>query len=105
MPDNCAMFAPGQQVEHLLFNYRGLIYDVDPIFMGSEAWYQQMAKSKPPKDEPWYHVLVHGADHKTYVSERNLSPHSGVGYIDHPLLPEYFDGFDNGVYHPINIVS
>lgn len=105
MPDTKAKFAPGQQVEHRLFNYRGLIYDVDPVFTGSEAWYEQMAKSRPPKDKPWYRVLVHGADHTTYVAERNLQAHQGSEYIDHPLLAEFFDGFENGLYHSRNIVS
>ncbi|MDK1025639.1 MAG: heat shock protein HspQ [Gammaproteobacteria bacterium] len=105
MTNTKAKFAPGQQVEHLLFNYRGLIYDVDPIFMGSEAWYEQMAKSGPPKDKPWYHVLVHGADHTTYVAERHLEAYQGSECIDHPLLAEFFDAFDGGMYHSKNIVS
>jgi heat shock protein HspQ len=94
-----ALFFVGQQVSHRLFEYRGLIYDVDPQFAGTEDWYQQMARSKPPKDAPWYHVLVDGADHTTYVAEQNLKPHDGTGYIDHPLLSAYFDGFEDGVYH------
>ena len=100
-----ARFAPGQQVTHRLFDYRGLIYDVDPEFMGTEEWYQQMARSKPPKDQPWYHVLVHEADHTTYVAERNLIPYQGSDMIDHPLLAEYFDGFGDGCYRPKRIVS
>ncbi len=85
-----------------MFDYRGLIYDVDPVFSASEEWYEQMAKSRPPKDAPWYHVLVHGADHTTYVAERNLMPYDGTDFIDHPLLPSFFDGFEDGVYKPIN---
>ena len=61
-----------------------------------------MATSEPPKDEPWYHVLVHGADHTTYVAERNLTAHTGKEFIDHPLLPNFFNGFSGGVYSPIN---
>jgi heat shock protein HspQ len=100
-----ALFAPGQQILHRLFDYRGLIFDVDAIFMGSDLWYDQMAKSRPPKDEPWYHVLVHGADHATYVAEKNLAPYEGVEIVEHPLLPNYFDGFDQGVYHLRHTVS
>ena len=91
-------FFPGQQVTHLLFGYRGLVYDVDPAFSGTAAWYRQMAKSRPPKDAPWYHLLVHGADHTTYVAERNLEAWGGCDYIDHPMLPQFFDGFENGIY-------
>ncbi|HJN49762.1 MAG: heat shock protein HspQ [Pseudomonadales bacterium] len=100
MTDQYARFARGQQVTHHLFNYRGVIFDVDPVFLGSEAWYQQMAKTKPPKNAPWYHILVHGADHTTYVAERNLEPYNGSEFVDHPLLDHYFDGFDDGLYHP-----
>mgnify|MGYP001992723715 FL=1 len=87
-------------MSHHLFKYRGVIYDVDPVFLGSEEWYQEMAKTKPPKNAPWYHILVHGADHTTYVAERNLESYPGREFIDHPLLDHYFDGFDDGVYRP-----
>jgi len=96
-------FTIGQQVEHLRFKYRGLIFAVDPVFLGSDEWYEQMAISKPPKNAPWYHVLVHGADHTTYVAQRNLAPHLGTGQIDHPLLGDFFTGFENGTYLPKNV--
>ena len=69
-----ANFAIGQLITHRLFGYRGVIFDIDPHFCGSEAWYQQMAKSRPPRDKPWYRVLVDNSDHETYVAERNLAP-------------------------------
>lgn len=92
------LFSVGQQVTHRLFTYRGLIYDVDPIFMGTEEWYEEVARSRPPKDAPWYHILVHEAEHTTYVAEKNLIAFEGQEYIDHPLLPDYFDGFEDGNY-------
>ena len=61
MPETVAQFRPGQLIHHKLFDYRGVVVDVDPIFQGSEEWYQQMAQSRPPKAKPWYHVLVHNA--------------------------------------------
>ena len=67
-------FQIGQQVKHKLFGYAGVIVGVDPIFNSTEEWYEMMAKSRPPKDKPWYHVAVtggHGASH-TYVTEQNL---------------------------------
>ena len=95
-----AQFFIGQQVTHKLFEYRGLVFDIDPVFSGTEEWYDTVAKSRPPKDAPWYHVLVHEADHTTYVAERNLIAFAGADYIDHPLLPAFFDGFQDGVYQP-----
>lgn len=91
-------FSVGQQVLHRLFHYRGLIFEVDVDFQGTDEWYDAMAKTKPPRDAPWYQVLVHGADHTTYVAERNLMMYDGTDYIDHPLLPELFDGFEAGIY-------
>ncbi len=50
MPTNEARFRVGQLVHHALFSYRGVIYDADPVFMGSEAWYEANARSRPPRD-------------------------------------------------------
>ena len=69
-----ARFRVGQPIHHRLFDYRGVVIDVDPTFQGSEERYEVMARSRPPKDKPWYHVLVHDAGHRTYVAERNLEP-------------------------------
>lgn len=56
-------FSVGDLVQHRRFNYRGVIVDVDSFFRGSDEWYELVAKSRPPKNKPWYHVLVHGSDH------------------------------------------
>lgn len=91
-------FAVGQLVHHKLFDYRGVVIDADPTFSLSEEWYDQMAKSKPPKDAPWYRVLVGGASHETYVAERNLEEDTSGSPIEHPLLGAFFDSFENGHY-------
>ena len=57
-----------------------------------------MARSRPPKDAPWYHVLPHGAEHTTYVAERHLEPDASGEPIRHPLLDELFVGFRDGRY-------
>ena len=76
-----AKFNIGQIVHHKMFDYRGVIYDVDPVFNGTEEWYQAVAKSRPPKNEPWYHVLVDQASHETYVAEQNLETCSDLHTI------------------------
>ena len=93
-----AKFSPGQLIHHKLFDYRGVVIDVDPQFQGTEEWYEQMAGSRPPKDQPWYHVLVHDATHNTYVAERNLEPDDSQAPIRHPFIEQIFDTFENGVY-------
>ena len=91
-------FSVGQLVHHKLFDYRGVIIDVDSTFQGTESWYQAMAKSKPPKDRPWYHVLPHRTTHQTYVAEQNLESDATGRPIEHPLLNRVFTEFRGGHY-------
>jgi heat shock protein HspQ len=93
-----AKFSVGQLVTHKLFNYRGVIIDVDPDYQGSDEWYNQVALTQPPKDKPWYRVLVHNALHETYVAERNMEIDDSKSPINHPLIPEFFSDFADGKY-------
>ncbi len=93
-----ACFSIGDLVHHKLFDYRGVVYDIDPQFMQSDEWYRKMAQSRPPKDRPWYRILVHNGIHETYVAERNLEcDHSGE-QVSHPLINQVFSGFVDGRY-------
>ena len=67
---NKAKFSIGEIIHHKLFNYRGVIFNVDETMQLSEQWYQQVAKSRPPKDKPWYRVMVDNQAHTTYVAEQ-----------------------------------
>ena len=93
-----AKFSIGDLVHHKLFDYRGVIVDIDPDFQLTEEWYETVARSRPPKDKPWYHVLVHKGNHQTYVAEQNLEPDSTGEAIDHPLVDRFFDSFREGRY-------
>ena len=93
-----AKFTIGQCIKHRLFDYRGVIVDVDPVFQGSDEWYEQVARTRPPKDEPWYRVLVHHAAHETYVAERNLAVDRAPGPVSHPRVDEFFSEFSDGAY-------
>lgn len=93
-----ARFSIGQIIHHKLFDYRGVIFDVDFHFLGSDEWYEKVALSRPPKDQPWYHVLVDNADHQTYVAERNLEVSEQRAPINHPSIGEFFDKMTNGSY-------
>ncbi|HEY5791273.1 MAG TPA: heat shock protein HspQ [Gammaproteobacteria bacterium] len=99
---NRARFHVGQLVHHRLFGYRGVIVDADPRFAGSDAWYERVARTRPPKDRPWYHVLVHRGEHATYVAERNLEPEPQPAPVEHPLLDAFFARFDGTGYLPRN---
>ena len=93
-----AKFAIGHVIHHKKFDYRGVIIDVDPVFSGSDEWYEAVAKSRPPKDMPWYHVIVEGSSDQTYVAERHLEPDSFHSPVDHPLIEFIFSEFKNGKY-------
>jgi heat shock protein HspQ len=95
-----AKFAVGDVIHHRLFDYRGVIVDVDATYAGGDRWYEEVARSRPPKNAPWYHVLVSEATHTTYVAERNLEPDRGGGPAHHPLLAEHFEDFREGRYVP-----
>ena len=93
-------FYVGQIIKHLKVGYRGVIFEVDAEFSLSEEWYEQVARSRPPKDQPWYHVLVDGASHTTYVAERHLAASEDLSQIDHPALGQEFRSFDGERYQP-----
>jgi heat shock protein HspQ len=98
MAQRDAKFRIGDIIHHKRFDYLGAIFDVDPIFAGSDEWYEQMARSRPPKDAPWYHVLVDHAAHTTYVAEQNLESADVTGPIRHELIDHYFGEFDGERY-------
>ena len=90
-PDT-ARYTVGQLVHHTLFDYRGVVVDVDPQF---RVGGQMKAEEKRPKfsssdRQPWYHVLVDGTANRAYVSEQNLEPDYEGGPIEHPDVIDYF---------------
>lgn len=96
--EHSAKFFVGQIVHHKKFNYRGAVFDVDATFQGSDEWYALVARSRPPKDQPWYHVLVDGAEQTTYVAERHLESDECSKPINHPLVRELCGEFIDGRY-------
>ncbi len=93
-----AGFSVGDVVEHRLFGYRGVIVDVDPTFQLSDEWYEEVARSRPPKDSPWYHVLVQDSDAARYVAEQNLALDPSGQPVRNAALRDFFDDFVQGRY-------
>ena len=93
-----AKFFPGQIIQHQHFGYRGVIYEVDSEFSLTDEWYEQVAQSRPPKDQPWYRVLVDEAGHTTYVAERHLSTSPDLNQVQHPLVNELFNQYNGERY-------
>ena len=96
-----ARFSIGDVVRHRMFDFRGVIFDIDPVFANSEEWYQAIPEEiRPPKDQPYYHLLAENADssYVAYVSQQNLLPDDSDEPVDHPAIPGLFDAFADGRY-------
>ena len=97
-----AMFSIGDVVRHRLFDFRGVVFDIDPVFANSEEWYQAIPEDiRPPKDQPFYHLLAENTEssYVAYVSQQNLLADDEGDPIDHPAIGELFDGFKAGRYN------
>jgi heat shock protein HspQ len=79
-----AHFSIGEVVRHRLFEFRGVIFDVDPVFANSEEWYQAIPEEDPaPQGQPFYHLLAENAEssYVAYVSQQNLLPMMRAGRL------------------------
>jgi heat shock protein HspQ len=90
-----AKFSVGQIVRHRIYPFRGVIFDVDPVFNNTEEWYQSIpVDRRPSKDQPFYHLLAQnaqGGPYEAYVSEQNLLPDAENGPINHPMIDVMFE--------------
>lgn len=97
--EKIASFGIGQVIYHREFNYRGVIFDVDAEFQGTEEWFQKnVGEDNLCKKEPWYHVLIDQDGRVAYVAERNLLAEDSTDPVEHPLLESFFKGFDGNHY-------
>ena len=97
-----AQFRVGQVVRHRFFPFRGVIFDVDPVFANSEEWYEAIPEDlRPAKEQPFYHLLAENAEssYVAYVSQQNLLRDDTDEPVDHPAIGTLFDRFDSGRYH------
>jgi heat shock protein HspQ len=92
-----AQFAPGDLVRHRRYGYRGLIVALDLSCTASESWYQSN-NSQPERNQPWYHVLVHGSQQATYAAQDSLLEEFQPAPIEHPLLEAFFSSFEGARY-------
>ena len=100
-----AKFTIGQVVRHRLYPFRGIVFDIDPVFANTEAWYESIpAERRPSKDQPFYHLYAENADteYVAYVSEQNLLPDSSSEPLRHPQVSEIFEKDETGSYRRRN---
>ena len=96
-----ARFGIGDVVRHRVFDFRGVVFDIDPVFANSEEWYESIPKEvRPHREQPFYHLLAENgeASYVAYVSQQNLLADGESGPVDHPSLAELFDDFDGARY-------
>ena len=96
-----ARFAIGDVVKHKLYDFRGVIFDIDPVFANSEEWYESIPKEfRPSREQPFYHLLAENGDssYVAYVSQQNLQGDAEGGPVDHPSVDQLFDDFDGDRY-------
>lgn len=96
-----ARFAIGHVVRHKQYDFRGVIFDIDPVFANSEEWYESIpAEVRPRRDQPYYHLLAESEDssYVAYVSQQNLTADTEGGPVDHPSVPQLFEEFAEGRY-------
>jgi heat shock protein HspQ len=96
-----ARFAIGDVVRHRLFDFRGVVFDVDPVFANSEEWYEAIPEEiRPSKDQPFYHLLAENGEtsYTAYVSQQNLLPDETDEPVDHPAISGLFDAYAEGRY-------
>lgn len=96
-----AKFGIGQVVKHRKYPFRGIIYDVDPVFANTDEWWQSIPEEvRPRKDQPFYHLFAENAEteYVAYVSEQNLLPDTSGDPVRHPQVDEIFVRAKDGAY-------
>ena len=96
-----AKFQIGQVVKHRVYPFRGVVFDVDPVFDNTDEWYNAIpAEIRPSKDQPYYHLLAENEDTEyiAYVSEQNLLQDDLSEPLRHPQIGEMFTQSADGTY-------
>jgi heat shock protein HspQ len=96
-----ASFSIGDVVRHRMFDFRGVIFDVDPVFANSDEWWEAIPEAiRPRKDQPFYHLLAENAEssYVAYVSQQNLLRDDSDEPVEHPAISGLFTGFSGGRY-------
>ena len=96
-----AKYQIGQVVKHRIYPFRGVVFDVDPVFDNTDEWYDAIpAEVRPAKDQPYYHLFAENeeTEYVAYVSEQNLLPDEIGAPLRHPQIGEVFSRSSDGKY-------
>jgi heat shock protein HspQ len=101
MKPRAAKFGIGTVVKHRIYPFRGVIFDVDPVFANTDEWWLSIPEDvRPRKDQPFYHLFAENAEteYVAYVSEQNLLPDTTGEPVRHPQVSKVFDQAGDGQY-------
>ena len=96
-----AQFAIGEVLKHRMFGFRGVVFDIDPVFANSEEWYEAIPEDmRPDRAQPFYHLLAENGESSyiAYVSQQNLQHDDSDEPVDHPAISGLFQGYAGGRY-------
>ncbi|MFW6027780.1 MAG: heat shock protein HspQ [bacterium] len=99
-----AKFRVGQVVRHRIFPFRGVIYDIDPIFSHTDEWWEAIPPEiRPHKEQPFYHLYAENDQvyYDAYVSEQNLLPDDSGVPVGHPAVDLAFGAFRGDHYEAL----
>jgi heat shock protein HspQ len=97
-----AKFSIGQVLQHRIYPFRGVVFDVDPVFNNTEEWWKAIpAEIRPSKEQPFYHLLAENeeTEYVAYVSEQNLVPDTSNAPLRHPKIKDFFEERKDGSLH------
>jgi heat shock protein HspQ len=94
-----AKYGIGSVVRHRIYPFRGVVFDIDPVFNNTEEWWNAIPEEiRPNRDQPFYHLFAENAEteYVAYVSEQNLVPDASPDPLRHPQVSEVFVKTRNG---------
>jgi heat shock protein HspQ len=94
-----ARYGIGEIVKHRYYPFRGVVFDIDPVFNNTEEWWLSIPEEiRPRKDQPFYHLFAENAEteYVAYVSEQNLMPDTTNEPLRHPRVADVFDKLPDG---------
>lgn len=84
-----------------MLDFRGVVFDIDPVFANSEEWYESIPLDiRPNREQPFYHLFAENGENSyiAYVSQQNLEGDGDGGPVDHPQVSQLFEPWHNGRY-------
>lgn len=96
-----ARFAIGDVVRHRSHDFRGVVFDIDPVYANSDEWYEAIPEElRPRRDQPFYHLLAENEEisYVAYVSQQNLLADTDGEPVHHPQVSQLFEDFRGGRY-------